>query len=163
MARKDRAVSDAGPIIHLHQITLLNKFLSTFEIYIPEEVSSEIKKHAVYVKAKKLDLKPRYKDFARMLVEKYVLGLGESEAISLALQEKIRLFFTDDLDARTAAKEYGLEAHGTVGIILRMYSNGVISKEDAKKKVYALKEKSSLFIAKELVEWIVKEIEDYKK
>lgn len=163
MARKDKAVSDAGPFIHLGQITLLNHFLDTFAIYIPEEVNSEIKKHAGYVKAKRLDLKPKYKDFARMLVEKYVLGLGESEAVSLALQEKIRLFFTDDLDARTAAKEYGLETHGSVGIILRIYRNGTISKEDAKKKIYALKEKSSLFITKDIVEWIIKEIEEYKK
>ena len=162
MARKDKAVSDAGPFIHLNQISLLNQFLNSFEIYTSEEVNSEIKKY-VRIRATILDLKSKYKDFARMLAEKYSLGLGESEAISLALQEKIRLFFTDDLDARAAAKEYGLEPHGTVGIILRMYRDGVISKEDAKKKVRTLKEKSSLFIAKGLLEWIIREIEEYKK
>ncbi len=98
-----------------------------------------------------------------MLTGKYLLGLAESEAISLALQEKIRLFFTDDMDARAAAKEYGLEAHGTVGIILRMYRVGAISKEDAKKKIHALKEKSSLFITKGLLDWITKEIDEYRK
>ena len=163
MARKDRAVSDAGPLIHLSQVSLLNQFLDTFDICVPEEVVSEIKNYMGRVKARKVDLEPKYKDFSRMLSEKYSLGLGESESIALALQEKIRLFFTDDMDARTASREYGLDPHGTVGIILRMYRNGVISKEDVKKRIYALKEKSSLFVTKDIIEWIVKEIEDYRK
>lgn len=163
MVRKDKAISDAGPFIHLNQIALLNKFLDMFDIYVPEEVYSEIKKHAGYVKAKKLDLKSKYKDFARMLAEKYILGLGESEAIALALQERIWLFFTDDLEARIATKEYGLEVHGTVGILMRLYRSRLISREDVKKKIYALKEKSSLFISMGLLDRILKEIDEHGK
>lgn len=160
MGRKDRAVADAGPLIHLGQTGLSAQFLSTFEVYIPEEVFTECKKHIGHTGAKIVSLKSKYKDFAAMLAEKYSLGLGESEAISLALQEKIRLFLTDDLDARIAAKEYGLEPHGTVGIVLRLYRNGILSKKNTKRKIYDLREKSSLFLTKKLVEWIIKEIEE---
>ncbi len=50
MAKKDKAVS---PFIHLNQIGLADIFLGLFEVFVPEEVESEIKKHAGTLKAKK--------------------------------------------------------------------------------------------------------------
>lgn len=43
-------------------------------------------------------------------MDQYALGTGESTSIALAKQEKVRLIFTDDLEAREAASIYGLES-----------------------------------------------------
>jgi len=53
------------------------------------------------------------------------LGAGESEAISIAKGLGIRIA-TDDKQARVAANALGLKVIGTVGILLRAKSAGVI-------------------------------------
>lgn len=67
-----------------------------------------------YIKA--INLSKDSKDISKVLSEKYSLGLGESQVIALAKQEDINLIFTDDLDARTIAKSFGFEVHGTIGL-----------------------------------------------
>jgi len=80
----------------------------------------------------------------------------------LALQEKADYFLTDDLDARTVANVHGVEAHGTVGIILRAFREKIISKEKAIEKLNGLYAISSLFITKDLIDHIVKSINEFE-
>ncbi len=106
---------------------------------------------------------PKNKDISMLLVEKYNINLAESGSISLAMQEKADVFITDDLDARTTAKNFNMEVHGIVGIITRAFREGFISRETAISKIKELYEKSSLFITKDLVNWAIKEIMGYGK
>lgn len=46
------------------------------------------------------------------------LGVGESEAISLALEVQARLLLLDDRPARRLAQALGLSIIGTLGILL---------------------------------------------
>lgn len=161
MAKRDRAVSNTGPILHLFEIQALNA-LKLFRIHIPEEVGRELKK----LTGKHFDtimLKPKYKDISKMLSNEYFLDVGESEAIALALQEGINLFFTDDIDARELGKKYNLEVHGTLGILLRAYAEGIFTRDEAAEKVIALYKKSSLFITSDLVKWTIDKIKEYSK
>ena len=164
---KMKAVADSGPIIHLAEIDCL-KALKIFKtIIIPEEVLNELSKkkenHLNKLKnIKSIQLQAEYKDNAKIFSEEYELHLGEAEAIALAIQEKINLFLTDDLEARTTAKEYHLEVHGTVGIILRAFKENVLTKEETIKKVNELHKNSSLFITKDLIDYIQREIHKVK-
>ena len=56
-----------------------------------------------------------------------VLGPGEAEAIALAAQRECRVIL-DDHQARAAAARLGVEAIGTVGILLRAKRNGLVPK-----------------------------------
>lgn len=156
-----KAVSNTGPILHLIEIDLI-KALKIFKvIYIPDEVYEELKKKKInklIKNIKVLKLNPKFKDTSKLFCEQHFIDLGESEAISLALQERIKLFLTDDLEARGVAREYNLEAHGTIGILLRAFKEKIINKKITIKKIRELYEKSSLFITKDLVNYIISEI-----
>lgn len=162
-----KVVSNTGPLLHLYEISLVKALNSFKEIYIAEEVKNELKGNKVNVNifsnVKLIKLKPQFKDVAEILVNKFSLDLGESQSIALALQEKADYFLTDDLDARTVANVHGIEAHGTVGIILRAFREKIITKEIAITKVNELHTKSSLFITKELTDNIIKSINMFKK
>jgi len=171
MASKiDKAVFDTGPFIHLNEINLLH-ILNLFKsIMAVDEVFNELNKNAaLHGKIKNagniklFQLKPKSKDISMLLAERYNINLAESSSISLAMQEKADIFITDDLDARTIAKNFNIEVHGTIGIIVRAFRESFISRETAINKIKELYGKSSLFITKDLVDWAIKEIMEYGK
>lgn len=163
-----KAVFDTGPLIHLNEIELL-QVLNLFKlIFVTDEVVEELSKNkSLYAEVKQvikpIKLKSTYKDMSKLLIEKYGIDLAESSSIALSIQEKTGIFITDDLDARTVAKNLNIEVHGTVGIIARAFREKIISEEIAIGKIRELHEKSSLFITKDLVEWIIKDIKGYQR
>lgn len=162
---ESRVVSNTGPILHLNEINLI-KALDVFRyVYIADEVKNELVRSKISIpkSIKLFNLKPQFKDVAEILVNKFSLDLGESQSMALALQEKVNYFLTDDLDARTVANVHGIEAHGTVGIILRAFRENIINKDVAIKKVNELYTISSLYITKDLVSQIIKAINEFKK
>ncbi|ATZ61392.2 MAG: hypothetical protein BME93_04765 [Methanosarcinales archaeon Met12] len=161
MART-KAVSDTGPIIHLNEIDCLD-VLKLFDVVIPLEVESEVKNMGILFKVKTQRLTKKEKNRAAMLVRKYGIDLGEATAIALAEHSGIKLFFTDDLDARLVADRFNLEPHGSVGILLRAFREGILTKEEVEKKVTELETGSSLFITHDLVRETIREIERYEK
>lgn len=160
-----KVVSNTGPLLHLAEIDLL-KALGVFqEVYIAEEVKNELIGNKINInkKIRLVNLKPKFKDVAEILVNKFSLDLGASQSIALALQEKSDYFLTDDLEARTVANVHGIEAHGSVGIILRAFREKIINKETAIKKVSELYNVSSLFITKDIIDSVVKAINEFMK
>ena len=170
MASKiDKAVFDTGPFIHLNEIESLHVLKLFKSIVIVDEVFNELNKNAaLHTKIKNLRnikllrLNPKNKDISGLMAGKYNINLAESSSISLAMQERADVFITDDLDARTTAKNLNMEVHGTVGVLVRAFREGFISKETAVIKIKELYEKSSLFITKDVVNWAIKEIISYK-
>ena len=152
--------------MHLAEIDLIRALDVFREVCIPEEVKNELKRNRaredVFRKVKVLNLSGRFKDVADILVNKFSLDLGEAQAIALSLQERTSYFLTDDLDARETSKRHGVEAHGTVGVILRAFREKVVDKETAVKKVRELYTSSSLFITKDLINQITGAIDESK-
>lgn len=160
----NKAVSNTGPFLHLHEISLL-KVLGIFShILIPNEVERELRKNKFVLppKIKVRTLKSEFKDKAKIFVNQHELDLGEAEAIALSLQEKADYFLTDDLGARQVANDYYLNVHGTIGIILRGFREELISKDTTIEKVRELKSKSSLFITQDLIDDVIKAILSFK-
>ncbi len=156
----NKAVSDTGPILHLSEINLI-KILDIFSnVIIPDEVFGELNKSRISVprKIKIISLKSEFKDIAKVLVNQRDLDFGESCAIALVMQEKAEYFLSDDLDARNIAKDYNIEVHGSVGIVLRAFREKIISKKEAIDNIKNLHVKSSLFITTDLVKHIIEEI-----
>ncbi len=96
-------------------------------------------------------------------MEVYELDLGEATVLALAKQENIRIILTDDLEAREVALSLGFIPHGSLGIVLRALRIKRIDKKKAKEIVESLEKNSSLFLSKDLVLYIHKEIDAYKK
>lgn len=166
MGKIKSAVFDTGPLIHLNEINNL-ELLDLFEkILIPNEVLEElglqIKKHIKLSKNINLKLlNAKNKNISKYILEQYNLDLGESACIALCKQENIKLFFTDDLDAREIAKSMGINVHGTLAIITRCLKEKIINKKETIKIVNELYEKSSLYLTKDLKNWIDNEINKY--
>lgn len=159
----NKAISNTGPILHLTEIDL-QKTLEIFPvIFIPTEVVNELRKNKISIpsKIKILKLNSESKDIVKILVNQGNLNFGEAEAIALALQEKADYFLTDDLDARQTAKNYNLETHGTIGIILKAFREKLIDKKTAIEKIKELKTKSSLFITQDLINEVIKSVDDF--
>jgi predicted nucleic acid-binding protein len=167
MAKNNEAVFDAGPFIHLHEIEslkltkLFSEILTTFQIL--QECRRMLEVLKTYKNIVQKDLNPESKDFAKYLLERYNLDLGEATGIALCKQENIRLFFTDDLLARDTARSLGFQPHGTIAILLRAYRKKVVSKKEVKESIEKLYHQSSLFFTKDLRDWTLKEIEKYPK
>lgn len=162
MARIDKAIFDAGPLIHLSQIDALDALSLVDKAIIPHGVFEEIKFESQRTQLKKsikiVNLSKDSNDMSKILSEKYSLGLGESQSIALAKQENVKLIFTDDLDARTVAKSFGFDVHGTIGLVLKSYKEKFLTRKRAISIVTDLDEKSTLFLTSDLVECILKEI-----
>ena len=156
------AVSDSGPIIHLSEIDAVKAFKILKKLLIPEEVFNETKNLRI-PNAKVAKLDEKHKDIAKFLVSSYNLDLGEVEAISLCMQESIKLLFIDDLEARVVAKHYNIEVHGTIGLLVRSFRDGIFTEKEAINKLELLRTKSSLFLTKDLLDWSAKRIKEYSK
>ncbi|MBI4399577.1 hypothetical protein HY570_02405 [Candidatus Micrarchaeota archaeon] len=166
MAKVEKSVFDTGPFMHLNEIGHLG-ILSLFqEIDIPVEVLDEFDRNLadgikklrnVLVKS----LKGEHKDLAKYLLEQYDIELGEVACMALCKQERIGLFFTDDLEAREVASNFGLNAHGTLAIVTRCLRERVVTKDEAKKMILEIHEKSSLFLTTDLKEWALGEIDKF--
>ena len=159
------AVSDTGPLLHLKEIDCIEVCNVFTRILIPPDVAEELRKNSCPVpqRIKILSVRPERKDTVRILTDQHSLDVGEASAITLALQEKVRYFLTDDLDARTVAKTYALEVHGTIGLVLRAFRKNIINKKNALKKVDELYSKSSLFITKDLIGQVQNEIQIFSE
>ena len=130
-------VSNSSPIISLGtvgKLELLRKGCK--EVLIPSGVYEEIseKKESPefislqkgieekWIKVEKIELLP--------LLKTNTPGQGEKEAISLAAQHKAILIIDDDT-AKAYATIMGVEAHGTLYILILAVHKNIVSKKEA--------------------------------
>jgi len=161
----DNAISNTGPILHLSEINYLKALHIVKNVFVPPEVWRELKKSKVRGELKKVkfiktvELGKRGKDLTSLLVRKYALDLGEAEVIALSKERSIGLVFTDDLDARDVAKRMELKPHGSVGILLRAYREGILARKETIDALHKLYSDSSLYITSDLMNLAVKAVE----
>ncbi|KAA0003327.1 MAG: hypothetical protein FE048_01815 [Thermoplasmata archaeon] len=158
------AVADAGPLIHLSEIKRLDALAIFNKIFVPPEVNREVRrlsKGIPLLRLQKLGIKE--KNLAAWIAVRYELDIGEAEAITLCKTKKIKLLLTDDLDARIAAESEGLEAHGSIGILLRAFREGFLTHNQTIKSLQNLESESSLFITHSLIQQAIKAVKKYRK
>lgn len=152
MEKIKRAVLDTGPLIHLDETSEEKNHEIIEDIFIPAEVEEEFKRH----RGKKLNIETnelgsKAKSYVSLLMQKHKIDLGEAEAIALAKQERINLFFTDDWYAREVANHLNIETHGTLALVLRAYRENMTNEKEALKTLEKLLRNSSLFITDKII------------
>ena len=159
----ERAVADAGPLIHLHEVGQTD-LLNLFEVLcIPGAVWAE--------SVDKINVSPlhfnngRRHILAASDVNHFVqahslsnLHTGERESLCLCNQLDIPLLLTDDLAVREAAKRLCVRPVGSLGIVVRGYKQGVLPYSEAEKILIALYEESSLFVTQTIVEIAIEQL-----
>lgn len=158
-------ISNTTPIFYLHrvgQLDLLRKLYN--EIIVPKAVIEEldegkkqgedipeIKSHQ-WIKVREIQVPSHIK-----LIPD--LGKGESEVLSLGLDEKQLLLIIDDKLARQIAKLQNLKFTGTAGVLLKSKAKGYINK--IKPIMDHLKE-SGFFLRQELFDDVLEQAGELK-
>ena len=79
------------------------------------------------------------------------LDAGERAAIVVA-EERGVVLLTDDLAAREAASDAGVEVRGSIGVIALGHGRGLLDRDEAASRMRALQRETSLFVTEAVVE-----------
>lgn len=149
-------VCDTGPIFHLIEAGYIELLQKTGKVCIPKVVDNEITALFPLWKKDKPEwiiiepLLPIEVKEAESLYFSGLLDLGEAEAIILAKRLKPKWFLTDDTEARVFANSFGLEVHGSLGIVLWSAAVGYLDYIESEKALNSLS-KTSLWISKDIL------------
>ena len=151
------AVSDAGPLIHLAEINSL-ELLATFDtLLVPETVYNEVDTGGVPDGLADLPYELVEANKSRVGTEE--LDAGERAAIAVA-EERGVVLLTDDLAAREAASDAGVEVHGSIGVIALGHARRLLDNDEAASLMRALQRETSLFVTEAVVEHGIQMLDD---
>ncbi|MEQ8540657.1 MAG: DUF3368 domain-containing protein [Coleofasciculus sp. D1-CHI-01] len=125
-------ITDTSPIQYLYQTNLLNLLPSLYnQIIMPQGVAEELAQgRSLGVALPEPDLLSwitiRPVQESPLLPSASDLGIGEREALTLALETPDSLVLLDDALARRCARQLNIIFTGTLGIILKAKQSGYI-------------------------------------
>lgn len=130
-------VSNSSPVIILGKQGKLVLLKQCFgEIVIPSKVYEEVNRYDQSPEALSLQ-KALHETWIRIMRPKIHphlqtknIGDGEKEAISLAAELKALVLLDDDI-AKRYATLFGVEAHGTLFVLIRAYAKKYITTDEA--------------------------------
>jgi predicted nucleic acid-binding protein len=147
-----RVVCDTGPFLHLVEAGCLDLLRHAGELHVPPAVQAELKHQNTHWPARtrgwvKISrLVSTHRSAAEAWCTAGLLHRGEAEAIELARQLYADWFLTDDAAARLVAQSCGLEAHGSLGVVLWSAAAGHLSRNRAESALNRLAQ-SSLWLS----------------
>jgi len=159
----DKACSDTGPILHLHEISQ-SQLLKVFsKIFISGLINEELLKYKIEKLPRNIELKPVNNGQVALLAEKFALSTAEASALWMCECLKVPILLTDDLDARQAAIDMGIKPVGTIGIIIRCFREKIINEKEAVQILEGIYKNSSLFLTRSLIKYAISEIRRFRK
>ena len=147
-----RVVSNTGPVLHLREAQALDLLRWTGEVHIPRIVDTELAQQIADWQTQRPDwiavdtLMAPHDEEAAAWRQADLLHPGEAAAIALARQISAQWLLTDDAAARLFAQALGLEAHGSLGVVLWAAATGHLDRADAEATLNRLAT-SSLWIS----------------
>jgi len=158
-------VCDAGPLIHLDEVGSMELLTDFPQVLVPLAVWEEVTKHrpnALTHSTVRFHKVTSSKALSTELdVLSRLLGLhrGEQEALQVAQAHPGCVVLTDDTAARLAARNLGLAAHGTIGVLLRAIRRNQKTKDEVVTLLRSLPTASTLHVRASLLEDIIREVE----
>lgn len=143
-----KIVFNSSPLIFLSRLDFLDLFLETeAQFLLPKSVKEEISAkqdksssdiNTLISENKLLVQEVQLVSLAHRLNER--LGIGESEAITLAVELQSDYIILDDFAARREAIRLGLNVKGTLAVIRKLQIEGKISISDVDRLYQNLQE-----------------------
>ncbi|OGT89620.1 MAG: DNA-binding protein [Gammaproteobacteria bacterium RIFOXYA12_FULL_61_12] len=158
-------IADAGPLIHLDELAALDLLGDYRQVLVPDAVWREVERHrpeALQSSRICLSRQPLQDTagLADALTAMYTLHAGEREALALCLAQPKSLLLTDDTAARMAASVSGIDAHGTVGLLIRAVRRRLRSKEEVLRLLADIPRRSTLHIRPSFLADIIREVDE---
>lgn len=125
-------VSNATPLIHLARIGLLSLLRDLYgRVEAPPAVLGEVGRHVLpdvgAAEEQRWLVRTPPADASRVAqMERRLGGLGEAEALALAIERKT-LLLVDERAARNLARQYGIAVRGMLGVLLEAKSRGLLT------------------------------------
>lgn len=143
-------IADAGPVIHLAEADTLIALAVLGPVSVPQAVADEIgcvlamDRWRRFIRTIALDDKQLR--CAQLICCSAGLHRGEAEALALAGTMNSPILLTDDAAARLYASHHGIEARGSLGLVLAAVAMRVLSREEGAESLRRLRS-SSLWIS----------------
>lgn len=159
-------IADAGPLIHLDELECLPLLAAYPEVLVPDAVWREVEQHRptalIQPDVPLTRRHPVTVERVEALALVYTLHSGEREALSLCLEYSGALLLTDDTAARLAAKTLAVDAHGTLGVLIRAMRTGQRSRSEVIQLLHDLPQRSTLHIRPGLLQEIIRTVEQFQ-
>jgi predicted nucleic acid-binding protein len=156
-------VADAGVLIHLDELDALDVLSDYDAVYVPNAVWLEVEYHrpqALQHKVVNLIHCPAvpYSMKVNAMSALFTLHHGECEALTLCLNHTINTLLTDDTAARLAAKNLSLNAHGSLGLLIRAVRQKLRTPVEVVELLSAIPQKTSLHIKSKLLDDVIAQV-----
>lgn len=149
----ETCASDTGPILHLAEIDRVSCLSCIDAIFISSQVKAELRRYSVYeIVFKSLEDRIHIERITlseiaaqRSRLQGYSLHTADLSAAALAERLKPDVVLTDDLQLRKALEVHGHKVVGSVGVLVRAFTSGIIDKAELRAAIDALLNGSSLY------------------
>lgn len=155
-------VADAGPLIHLDELSALDVLRKYSAVLVPHAVWLEVCTHRPKA-LENIDVRfvheqsPVISEKINALATLYTLHRGEREAMELCLTKSVGVLLSDDTAARLACQAIHIQTHGTLGLLLRAVRLQIRTAQEILGILESVPEKSSLHIRPELLRSIIEQ------
>ena len=159
-------VCDAGPVIHLDELSCLDLLQDFAQVVLPMAVRREVERHRpAALRRSKISWShtgPHGPAPPEVLVVARIVPLhdGEVEALRIALEHPGALLLTDDTAARLAARSLGIPVHGTIGVLVRAIRRKQRSRDAVLRVLRELPHRSSLHVQPALRDHVIRAVEE---
>ncbi|MBW1811724.1 MAG: hypothetical protein JRJ87_26280 [Deltaproteobacteria bacterium] len=160
----EAAVADAGPIIHLDELSSLWLLNCYEKIWVPDRVAREAEAYRPGWQ-KRMPRNHEVVEVGKREVAALLdqldesLDPGEIEALALWRLHPGATVLCDDLIARKTAMNFGATVIGTLGLIIKAARQERMSKESMLDLIQEIPDSTSLHVSKDLIEFCIREIE----
>jgi predicted nucleic acid-binding protein len=155
-------VADAGPLIHLDELSSVDLLDDFSRVFVPTAVWKEVEHHRPSALSatilERVEAPPPTPDLLA-ISRIHTLHRGELEALGICCTAipSCRLL-TDDTAARLAAMALQIPASGTIGMLLRALRRGQRDKHQTLDALASIPERTSLHLRKTLLDEIINEV-----
>lgn len=147
-------ISDTGPVLHLHEIGRLATLTTVAPIVFPDLVLAELEPRGLgLAQLREMGVDPtvspvpasEWQEILRNLAPQIQPADAQVFALVRASGFQV-LALTDDLSLRRLLESHGAQVAGTVGVLVRAYASGKISRLELDAAIESLLNDSSLHL-----------------
>jgi predicted nucleic acid-binding protein len=164
MSRREAAVADAGPLIHLDELEQLDLLEIYSKVWVPSTVALEAEYHRPGWRDRgpanisRVEVSPEEVEALRKILATS-LDPGELESMAYWHRNQELSLLCDDLEARTVARNLGASVIGTLGILVLSAKTGRADLQAVLDHIRSLPERTTLHIGRDLIDSAVLEVE----
>lgn len=149
-------ISDTGPVLHLYEIGKLATLTTVAPIALPDLVLTELETRGLgLAQLREMGVDPTVSPVPSSEWEEILRNLApqiqpaDAQVFALVRASQFQaLALTDDLSLRRLLESHGAQVAGTVGVLIRAYASGRISRMELEAAIESLFNDSSIHLSR---------------